>query len=83
LLIVVISYPDWNKSVDELDLICRAFGKSGCYACFDEKDWVVNGLNAWTQPHRDETGAVVHKTNTEIIAAADGLVSLLYFRALS
>ena len=75
---------DWRKSVDELDHICRAFGKSGCYAQFDNKDWIVNGLNAWTQSHHYEIGSVIHRTNTEmIIAASDGLVSLLYFRVLT
>ncbi len=74
---------DWNKSVDELERICRAFGKYGCYAQFDNKDWIVSGLNAWTQLHHYEIGSVVHKTNTEmIVAASDGLVSLLYFNTL-
>ncbi|NOX43284.1 MAG: hypothetical protein GXP19_06080 [Gammaproteobacteria bacterium] len=72
---------DWHKPVEELERICRAFGKTGCFARFDNKNWSVYGLNAWTQSHNYEIGTVVHKTNSEmIVAAADGLVSLLYFR---
>ena len=71
---------DWHKPVAELDRICRAFGKTGCFAHFDNQQWIVSGLTAWQQVHEYEIGEVVHKTNTEmIVAAADGLVSLLYF----
>ncbi len=71
---------DWHKPVAELDRICRAFGKTGCFANFENQDWIVCGLTAWQQAHEYEVGEVVHKTNTEmIVAAADGLVSLLYF----
>jgi len=73
---------DWEKGIDELDRICRAFGKFGCFASFENRSWVVYGLTAWKEPHQFPPGSVVHKTNTEtIIAAADGLVSLLYFEA--
>lgn len=71
---------DWHKPVAELDRICRAFGKTGCFATFDNQNWFVYGLTAWLQPHRYVVGHVVHKTNTEmVVAASDGLVSLLYF----
>jgi methionyl-tRNA formyltransferase len=71
---------NWHKSVADLDRICRAFGKFGCFASFDDQSWVVYGLIGWQQLHSHEPGAVVHKTNTEmIVAAGDGLVSLLYF----
>lgn len=71
---------DWNKNTNELDRICRAFGKFGCFATFNNQNWVVYGLNAWQQTHQYTIGSVVHKTNTEmIVAAGDGLVSLLYF----
>ena len=70
----------WEKNVGELDRICRAFGKFGCFANFENKNWIVYGLSAWEQLHDFTIGSVVHKTNTEmIVAARDGLVSLLYF----
>ncbi|WP_455209171.1 methionyl-tRNA formyltransferase [Kaarinaea lacus] len=73
---------NWQKNVDELDRVCRAFGKFGCFATFDKQKWVVYGLHAWKHPHNYPIGSVVHKTNTEmIVAARDGLVSLLYFDA--
>ncbi len=71
---------NWDLPIENLDRICRAFGKFGCFATFNQQDWVVYGLNAWKQTHTYAVGSVVHKTNTEmIIAARDGLVSLLYF----
>lgn len=71
---------DWSLPIESLDRICRAFGKFGCFATFNQQDWIVYGLNAWKQAHTYTVGSVVHKTNTEmIIAASDGLVSLLYF----
>ena len=72
----------WNKGIKELDRNCRAFGKFGSYAHFDNQDWIVYGLRAWYESHSYEPGSVVHKTNTEmIVAARDGLVSLLYFES--
>jgi methionyl-tRNA formyltransferase len=74
---------DWNTSVAEIDRISRAFGKYGCFADFDNCRWRVTLLNAWPESHDYQPGAVVHKTNMEmIVAAADGLVSLQYFRRL-
>lgn len=71
---------DWNSGVAQLDRLCRAFGKMGCYGKFDGQYWVIYRLVAWPARHDFEVGAVVHKTNTEmIVAAADGLVSLQYF----
>jgi methionyl-tRNA formyltransferase len=70
----------WEKNVGELDRICRAFGKFGCFATFENNNWIVYGLSAWEKRHNFTIGSVVHKTNTEmIVAARDGLVSLLYF----
>ncbi|MDH5324506.1 MAG: formyltransferase family protein [Gammaproteobacteria bacterium] len=75
---------DWNKSVDELDRIARAFGKHGCFAQFAQQDWMVYSLKVWTQTHSHTPGSVVHKTNTEmVVAATDGLVGLLYFRPIN
>lgn len=71
---------DWHSGVADLDRLCRAFGKFGCFAFFEQRNWVVYGLTAWQYQHAYDIGAVVHKTNTEmIVAASDGLVSLLYF----
>jgi len=75
---------NWNLPIESLDRICRAFGKFGCFATFNQQTWIVYGLNAWKQAHTYTVGSVVHKTNTEmIIAASDGLVSLLYFEPVS
>lgn len=74
---------DWQFSVKKLDRICRAFGKCGCYATFDDQQWMVYLVKAWEQPHQYKVGDVVHKTSTEmIVAASDGLVSLVYFSKL-
>jgi methionyl-tRNA formyltransferase len=73
---------NWQNGVEELDRVCRAFGKFGCYGYFDRRNWVVYGLTAWKEQHNFAAGAVVHKTNTEkIVAASDGFVTLLYFEA--
>ena len=74
----------WSKSVDELDRISRAFGKHGCFTHFNQHDWIVFSLKTWKESHSYTPGTVVHKTNTEmVVAAADGLVDLLYFRTLT
>jgi len=73
---------DWNTSVIEIERINRAFGKMGCYATFANQPWLIYYLCGWKENHDYEPGEVVHKTNTEtIVAAADGLVSLLYFES--
>ena len=74
---------DWELGVEKLDRLCRAFGKFGCYATFDNQQWMVYLLKAWEQPHQYTVGEVVHKTSTEmIVAASDGLVSLVSFSKL-
>lgn len=73
---------DWNSSVKDIDRTCRAFGKAGCIAAFDNKTWLIYDLVAWPDTHHYPIGSVVHKTNTEmIVAAKDGLCSLRYFEA--
>ena len=73
---------DWNTSIVEIDRISRAFGKMGCFATFDKQPWLIYQLCAWLEDHDYTPGELVHKTNTEmVIAAADGLVSLLYFES--
>lgn len=74
---------DWRTGVDHIDRQCRAFGKSAVRASFDNQSWWIYSVTTWKEQHRYEPGSVVHKTNTEmIIAAADGLVDLLYFRRM-
>lgn len=71
---------DWQWSVEKIDRMCRAFGKFGCFASFDSQDWIVYLLKGWKQSHDYQPGNVVHRTSTEmIVAASDGLVSLVYF----
>lgn len=70
----------WDSGITQIDRLCRAFGKMGCYGHFDEQYWLVYRLVAWPEQHDFSIGSVVHKTNTEmIVAASDGLVSLQYF----
>ena len=70
----------WENRVADIKKLCRAFGKTGCFASFDDSNWIVYILEGWEQPHSYSVGSVVHKTSTEmIVAASDGLVSLLYF----
>ena len=71
---------DWQWPIEKIDRMCRAFGKAGCYATFDRQQWTVFQLKSWKQKHNYDVGDVVHKTSTEmIVAASDGLVSLVYF----
>lgn len=75
-----LRYINWRHSVHDIDKTCRAYGKAGAVANFDDKTWLIYDLVAWQSPHRHECGTVVHKTNTEmIIAASDGYCSLRYF----
>lgn len=74
---------DWRAGVDDIERLCRAFGKSGARASFDGQNWWVYSVSVWPQEHTYTPGVVVHKTNTEmVVAAADGFVSLLYFRRI-
>lgn len=75
---------DWSKSVEEIDRICRAFGKSGAIAFFDNQWWYVYDVDVWKQDHTEKPGKVVHKTNTEmVVAASDGYVVMRYFQAMA
>lgn len=75
---------DWQWPIEKIDRMCRAFGKFGCYANFDNQKWIVYQLKAWKQEHKHKTGEVAHKTSTEmVVAASDGLVSLVYFSKLA
>jgi len=70
----------WNDSVTLIDRQSRAFGKYGCLAEFNGRQYTVYSLNAWPQRHDDRIGEVVHLTHTEtIVAASDGYVCLRYF----
>lgn len=71
---------NWQWPIEKIDRMCRAFGKFGCFASFDGQDWNVFLLKGWQLSHNYKPGEVVHKTSTEmIVAASDGLVSLVYF----
>jgi methionyl-tRNA formyltransferase len=72
----------WQMGVEQIDRICRAFGKFSAFAVFEDRLWNVYDLTAWQQVHNDIPGTKVHITNTEtIIAASDGYVCLRYFQA--
>lgn len=73
---------NWQSGIETIDRTCRAFGKVGCFARFDNQLWLVTDLNVWPDPHHYPAGQVIHKTNTEmIVAASDGLCSMRYFHA--
>jgi methionyl-tRNA formyltransferase len=75
---------EWKKSVLELDRICRAFGKFGSYAFFEDNWWFVFDIKVWQQSHQEPLGKVVHKSNTEmVVAASDGFVCLRLFQPLN
>ena len=75
---------EWTKSVTELDRICRAFGKYGSCAYFNNTWWWVYDLKVWRQTHSEEVGKVVHKSNTEmVVSASDGFVCLRVFESLT
>lgn len=70
----------WDSSVQEIDRTVRAIGKYGSRARFDDRDWLVQDATAWVEGHDYMPGAVVHRSNKEIvIAARDGLVCLRFF----
>jgi len=67
--------------VEEIDRICRAFGKFSALAVFDSVLWNIYELSAWQEQHSFTPGQKIHMTNTEtVIAASDGLVCLRYFQ---
>lgn len=75
---------EWPKSVEEIDRICRAFGKFGAIAYFDNQWWYVYSIVVWKQRHDAQPGSVVHKTNTEMVVAADdGYVVMRIFEAMT
>ncbi|WP_455210947.1 methionyl-tRNA formyltransferase [Kaarinaea lacus] len=75
---------EWNNSVLEIDRVCRAFGKFGSFAFFDNRWWCVYDLKVWQQIHHEAVGKVVHKSNTEmVISASDGFVCLRTFEPLA
>ena len=73
----------WNKSVRDIDRVCRAFGKFGSYAYFENNWWCVYDLTVWQEAHQNSIGQVVHKSNTEmVVCASDGFVCLKVFEPL-
>lgn len=73
----------WHQGVSNIDSICRAFGKFGAYAYFDDQWWCVYDVRTWQQVHQRSVGEVVHKSNTEmVVAASDGFVCLRLFEPL-
>lgn len=74
-------YIEWTMPVKQIETITRAFGKFGALASFDNTLYHIYEVTAWQQQHDYAPGTKVHVTNTEtVIAAADGLVCLRYFR---
>jgi methionyl-tRNA formyltransferase len=75
---------EWNGSVRQIDRVCRAFGKFGSFAFFDNSWWWVYDLTVWQQVHKHPVGKVVHKSNTEmVVSASDGFVCLRMFEPLA
>jgi methionyl-tRNA formyltransferase len=71
----------WGESVDKIDSVIRAFGKFESYAHFANQDWLIQDATVWRETHKFDPGAVVHRSNHEVvIAASDGYVCLRHFK---
>lgn len=71
---------DWKQPVTDIDRLIRAYGKLHSTANFDGHTWLVADATVWKEPHDFTPGAVVQRSNREVlIAAADGYVCLRHF----
>ena len=76
-------YLDWNKTVQEIDSIGRAFGRFGSLARFNEQVWVVYHYSFWEEKHTLKPGTVAAKLSRELtIAAKNGFVCLKEFHPI-
>lgn len=74
---------DWNKSVEEIGKIGRAFGRYGTLARFDDLNWAVYDFTAWPEEHKFKPGEVALRMSRHVvIAASDGFVCLKEFQEL-
>ena len=68
-----------EMTVDEIDLIVRAYGKFDSCVKFLGKSWLVWDVNCWKEQHNCTPGEIVHKTNKEyVLAAKDGFVCIRF-----
>lgn len=72
---------DWNYDVKTLKKISRAFGYMDSCAIFDGEHWLVQDLNGWEEKHSYPLGAIVHRTNKELLVAVkDGFICLKSYK---
>jgi methionyl-tRNA formyltransferase len=70
----------WDKGIDYIDRVVRAFGKFDSFAVFDNKEWIVQDATVWKENHSYEPGKIVHRTSREVVlSASDGFVCLRAF----
>ena len=73
---------DFTRPVEEILLAVRACGTLETMTQLDNRKVYVTRANGWQQPHRFPPGTIIHRSNGQlVVAAADGLVALLDWRA--
>lgn len=69
----------WNQSVHQVSKTVRAFGKLESSAEIDGKHWSLQDVTGWQEDHHLSCGAVVHRTQNEVvIAVKDGFVCVRF-----
>lgn len=71
---------DWSMPVEQIDRICRAFGKLESTCNINGKKYVVRDLRIWKAVHPHAVGTIVESSSGEfVIAAKNGFVCLRDF----
>lgn len=71
----------WNKTVQEIDAVGRAFGHFGSLAQFNEQTWVVYDYAIKEEKHDLKPGEIAKQQEQEItIAAKNGFIHLKEFQ---
>jgi methionyl-tRNA formyltransferase len=75
---------DWNKTVQEIDAVGRAFGRFGSLARFNNQLWVVYSYTIWEETHDFTPGIITASLSREtILAAKNGFVCLKEFQPVN
>lgn len=68
---------DWNKNVEDLDRIARAYGRFGSLAQIGNELLIVYDLTCWAERHKTQPGTIVAQSPRDLtIACHDGYVCL-------
>lgn len=70
---------DWNDSPEEIDRLCRAFGKFDTLAKIDGRDWIVKDIKLWHCKHDYNHGDTVIKAGSEWVVAVNGGFACIRF----